>query len=146
MKLVIRPMQRGDLDTVLELEKRIFTDAWSRASFEAELKNNRYSRPLILELDGKMVGYAVAWIIFDELHIANFAIHPDYRRQGLGKYFLSDILSKFSQAEFAFLEVRRSNLPAIRLYESFGFRKIDVRKNYYRDGEDALVMVKDLRK
>lgn len=145
MKPTIRPMVAEDLDTITDLEQRIFTDAWSKRSFEAEL-SNKYSFPLVLESEGKIAGYAVVWHIYNEIHIANFAIHPDYRRMGLGKRLMQHILEKFDRADFAFLEVRKSNLPALRLYESFGFKTLNVRKKYYRDGEDALVMVKDLRK
>jgi ribosomal-protein-alanine N-acetyltransferase len=146
MNPTIRPMRPDDLDTVVELEQQIFVDAWSRSSFEVEIANNRYSFPLVMEWKGVIVGYAVIWHFLNELHIANFAIHPSYRRKGLGRQLMEHILQRFPDAEFAFLEVRRSNTAAIRLYESFGFRKINVRKGYYRDGEDALLMVKDLRK
>ncbi|RLD12886.1 ribosomal-protein-alanine N-acetyltransferase [candidate division KSB1 bacterium] len=146
MNWFIRPMTEKDLETIVALEKRIFSDPWSRSSFEAELVNKKYSYPLVMELDGKIVAYAVIWHFFEELHIANIAVHPEYRRMGLGKAFMEYILENFANAQFAFLEVRRSNKAAINLYESFGFKVLSVRKRYYRDGEDALVMVKDLRK
>ena len=146
MNPTIRPMTMEDLDTIVALEKRIFTDPWSESSFAAELVGKKYSFPLVMELDEKIVAYAVVWHFFDELHIANIAVHPDYRRMGLGKKFMEYILEKFGDAEFAFLEVRPSNTAAVKLYQSFGFKVLSTRKHYYHDGEDALVMVKDLRK
>ncbi len=145
MKVTIRPMVEADLDTIVELEQQIFVDAWSRSSFEAELENKKISHPLVLEADGQIAGYAVVWSFYQELHIANFAIHPDFRKRGFGTQLLKYIFDRFKDAKIAFLEVRRSNEPAIRLYQKFGFKALTVRKRYYRDGEDALVMVKDLR-
>ena len=146
MNPTIRPMTMDDLTTIVTLEKRIFTDPWPKSSFEAELISKKYSFPLVMELYNRIVAYAIVWHFFGELHIANIAVHPDYRRMGLGKMFLEYILEKFGEAEFAFLEVRQSNIAAIKLYQSFGFKVLSIRKQYYHDGEDALVMVKDLRK
>ncbi len=147
MKPLIRPMTMDDLDTIVALEKRIFSDPWAKSSFEAELLiNKKYSFPLVMELEGKIVAYAVVWHFFEELHIANIAVHPEYRRMGLGRKLMEYILEKFGNAEFAFLEVRKSNEAAVQLYRSLGFKVLNIRKGYYQDGEDAFVMVKDLRK
>ncbi|HHE54202.1 MAG TPA: ribosomal-protein-alanine N-acetyltransferase [Caldithrix abyssi] len=145
MKVKIRPMTLDDVGTVVRLEQQIFIDAWSKESFLSEILQKDYSHPLILEVEDQLAGYAIVWRYYDELHIANFAIHPDFRQRGLGKLLMRHILQEFGDATFAFLEVRKSNTAAINLYQAFGFRIIQVRKNYYRDGEDALVMLKDLR-
>ncbi|MHB2154135.1 ribosomal protein S18-alanine N-acetyltransferase [Calditrichota bacterium GD2] len=145
MNLKIREMRIQDLATIVELERQIFIDAWSEESFVSEIVSNDYSFPLVMEVNGQIVGYAVIWRYADEMHIANFAIHPEFRQRGLGKQFMRYVLKEFGDARFAFLEVRRTNEAAIRLYQSFGFRTMQIRKKYYRDGEDALVMVKDLR-
>ncbi len=138
----VRSMSDADLDTVVELEKQIFPDPWSRRSFEHELNNNPYALPLILEDNGKIAGYSIVWRIFEEFHIANFAIHPDRQGQKLGNYFLQKILSLKENCSYAILEVRESNYRAIRLYEKFGFRIILKRVRYYKNGETALVMQK----
>ncbi len=145
MKINIRPMTLDDVDQVVQLEHQIFIDAWSKESFIREVEGKEYAHPLVLEVDGQLAGYAIVWHYFDELHIANFAIHPDFRRKGLGKQLMRYILEQFGTAHFAFLEVRKSNVAAINLYRSFGFKAIQIRKKYYRDGEDAVVMFKDLR-
>ncbi|MBN2367010.1 MAG: ribosomal protein S18-alanine N-acetyltransferase [Calditrichaeota bacterium] len=138
----VRPMQDSDLDVVVELEKTVFPDPWSRISFEYELKSNPYSLPLILEHMGEIAGYAIIWRIFEEFHIANIAVHPNLQGRKMGSYFLRHILSLKENCSYAILEVRESNQRAIHLYENFGFNIIMKRTRYYRNGETALVMQK----
>lgn len=145
MSFTIRPMQLDDLESVHRLENQIFKDPWSLGNFRSELNNQKFSYPCILLDQGVIVGYSVTWFYGNEIHISNFAIHPEYRRKGLGEYLLNHILEKFADYEAAFLEVRRSNLAAINLYTKFSFNVLFIRKGYYRDGEDALVMVKYLK-
>lgn len=138
----IRRMQKDDIDTVVKLEKQIFPDPWSRTSFEYEIFHNSFSIPLILEHLNEIYGYAIVWKIYEEFHIANFAIRPDQQGKKLGNYFLEKILELHDDASYALLEVRESNFRAIRLYQKFGFRTIMKRLKYYRNGETALVMQK----
>lgn len=143
MKIKIRRMQFDDIKDVYHLEQRIFPDAWSLESFKANVKKRQNSYPCVMTIDSKIVGYAVIWHYAGEVHIGNFAIDPDFRRQGLGNHLLKFILQKFNQYEEIYLEVRRSNLPAIELYKKFDFEELYIRSAYYSsDGEDALVMVK----
>jgi len=142
IKPKIEKMTLAHLDDVIEIEKQLFTDPWSRRSFQFEILANQYSLPLVLLIDKKVIGYTIVWIIFGEFHIANIAIHPNYQRKGLGSYLLSEVLKKSVGLKHAILEVRESNLNAIRLYERFGFEKISVRRHYYSDGDDAIIMRK----
>lgn len=141
-KLVIQKMMARHLDDVLKIESRIFTDPWSRKSFQYEILANAYSLPLVLLMGETVIGYSIIWMIFEEFHIANFAIHPDYQGRGLGAYFFNEIMKKAVGVEYAILEVRDTNLKAIRLYEKFGFKKIVLRKHYYSNGDNAIVMRK----
>lgn len=141
-KPTIQKMLPKHLDDVLKIERRIFPDPWSRKSFTYEILANAYSLPLVLLMEETVIGYSIIWIIFEEFHIANFAIHPDYQRQGLGTYFFNEIMKKAVGLEYAILEVRDSNLKAIRLYEKFGFKRIMLRKHYYSNGDNAIVMRK----
>ena len=141
----IRKMTLAHLRAVVELEKQLFSDPWSRRSFQFEILANQYSLPLVLLLDKKLIGYAIVWIIFGEFHIANFAIHPDYQQKGFGSHLLKEILKKAVGLDYAILEVRESNLKAIRLYEKFGFERIAVRLRYYSNGDDAIIMRKWFR-
>jgi ribosomal-protein-alanine N-acetyltransferase len=136
----IRKMTLAHLDAVVQIEKQLFSDPWSRRSFQFEILANQYSLPLVLLLDKNLIGYGIVWIIFGEFHIANLAIHPDYQQKGFGSYLLKEILKKAVGLDYAILEVRESNLKAIRLYEKFGFERIAVRRHYYSNGDDAIIM------
>ena len=138
----LRRMNESDLDEVLTLEKQLFPDPWSRSSFEYEIGGNPFSVPLVLEIEDKMYGYAIIWRIYEEFHIANFAIHPEKQGQKLGTQFLENIFQLKGDCAFAILEVRESNARAIHLYEKYGFKVIMKRARYYKNGETALVMQK----
>jgi ribosomal-protein-alanine N-acetyltransferase len=140
--MVIRRMTENDLEEVTTLEHAIFSDPWSRNSFEFDLKNNPYSMPLVLEDDQQIAGYAIVWKIYEEFHIANLAIRPEQQGRKLGTYLLKEILNMHQDCAYAILEVRESNQPAIQLYQKFGFKTIMKRIRYYRNGETALVMQK----
>jgi ribosomal-protein-alanine N-acetyltransferase len=131
-----------DLDEIMEIEELSFATPWSRYAFlhEIDFPNSVFN---VIRIDGKLVGYGGLWHIVDEAHISNIAIHPNYRRKGLGRRLLTHLLKQAVErgATKATLEVRPSNMAAQRLYGSFGFEVIAVRKNYYADeGEDALIM------
>lgn len=144
MNLTIRRMQEDDLPTVHRLETTIFKDPWTYSNFQSEIENSTFSYPCVMLADQSVIGYAVVWYYSTEIHISNFAIHPNYRKKGLGERLLSHILQKFKTYETAYLEVRRSNYAAIRLYTKYDFKTLYTRSAYYSDGEDALVMVKHL--
>ena len=138
----IRRMEEGDLDRLAILESRCFSIPWSRAMLADELSNDR-ALYLVAACEGRIAGYAGAWIVFDEGHITNVAVDPDFRRSGVGRKLLSALLEGLAGAgvKAATLEVRRGNHPAIALYDAFGFTVEGVRRGYYADnGEDALVM------
>jgi len=142
---VIREMKDIDVDTVFELEKVIFTDAWSYKMIKDEVDGQYFKKPYVMILNEKIVGYAFIWIIDDEIHLNNFAIHPEFRRKGLGLKLISFIFDELHNYRVIFLEVRISNHSAISLYQKVGFRELLRRKGYYSDGEDAIVMQKKLR-
>ncbi len=141
---VIRRMRLKDVDQVAALEKAIFPRPWSRENFHRELTRNAVARYLVAEEEGRIIGYAGAWIILDESHITNIAVAEDARRRGVGRRLTGDLLALLSNlgAAYATLEVRVSNLPAQHLYQSLGFVSVGRRKRYYEDNqEDALLMV-----
>ncbi len=146
MKPIIRRMTDSDLPAILEIEHTVFSDPWRRESFEFEVHVNKFSFPVVMEWKGKIIGYAVAWEIFEEFHIADIAVHPDYQGQGWGKHLLEFLLQRARRigAQYAMLEVRPTNRRAIDLYRKYGFHEVGRRIRYYRDGEDALVMKKNL--
>lgn len=140
--IVIRDMTADDLNSVCRMEKLYFRSPWSINSFLAEL-NAPYSNSYILEKGSKIIGYAVAWFLEGEFHLANFAIDEKFRKQGYGLDFVKQLLdlARRKNCQYAFLEVRESNIPAIKLYEKLGFKIVGKRKNYYQaENEDALLM------
>jgi [ribosomal protein S18]-alanine N-acetyltransferase len=145
--LVIEEMRSKDLDEIMLIEEMCFPTPWPRQVFDMELKSPR-SFARVTRFDGVVVGYIVAWMIYDEVHVLNIAVHPDFRRMGIGENMLRDCLDFFLKkgAKHAILEVRRGNLGAKRLYEKLGFKSIGIRRGYYVDtGEDAIVMMLSMR-
>ncbi len=134
-------MKESDLPEVMRIEREVFQPGWSEQAFLNDLRNPS-ALYLVLRLDGKIVGYAGMWLIVDEVHITNVAVKPEYRGMGFAKRLILRLLHIARQRGMvrATLEVRISNTPAQKLYEKFGFRPVAVRKRYYSDGEDALIM------
>ena len=140
----IRRMRLDDLDAVTAIEAATFARPWSRDSFRQELERNVAARYLVAVKDGRVVGYAGAWIILDESHITNIAVEESERGQGIGRKLTEALIQYISNlgAAYATLEVRVSNERAQQLYKSLGFVSVGKRKRYYEDnGEDAFLMV-----
>jgi len=136
-------MTFNDLEQVIEIDQLSFSLPWPSRSFRFELVDNQASRCWVAELDGKVVGILIGWFIVDEIHIATFATHPDFRQRGIGKKLLSFALQSASDegAVFSLLEVRESNAAALKMYRQFGYVEDGRRENYYSDnGEDAILM------
>ncbi|RJQ09255.1 MAG: ribosomal-protein-alanine N-acetyltransferase [Bacillota bacterium] len=140
-------MKVTDLDEVLAIEHLSFPTPWSRAAYHRELVTNGYATYVVGRLDGRVVSYGGMWVILDEAHITNIAVHPDWRHAGLGRLTMAVLEAKAVElgAVRITLEVRVSNITARRLYDGLGYRGTGVRRNYYSDTrEDAIVMWKDL--
>jgi ribosomal-protein-alanine N-acetyltransferase len=148
-KLEIRPMGVKDVDQIIQIEKQAFPTPWTKRTYMAELLDNDRAYYFVARLHGRVVGYIGMWLIAGEGHITNLAVHPQFRRRGVG-WELLRALADFARsrgAESLTLEVRVSNSEAQRLYTKFGFIKSGIRRGYYLDnGEDALIMWKDLTK
>jgi ribosomal-protein-alanine N-acetyltransferase len=130
-----------DLAGVMELERMCFRTRWTREQLLLGLERHAF-RILGVRIRGVIVAYAAFSVISGEMELMNIAVHPFHRRKGLARLLLGDVLSicRAEKVEQGFLEVRRSNAPAIDLYEKFGFIQVGVRKNYYPDNqEDALL-------
>ena len=142
-KIVIEKMKSDDIANVVEVENNSFDIPWSKESFENELKN-KLAMYLVAKVEDKAVGYVGVWKIFDEGHITNVAVHPNYRGQGIGKSLISELLYLCEKEGInsLTLEVRKSNENAQNLYTKCGFYPIGIRKKYYENTEDAIVMEK----
>ncbi len=146
LKVAIEAMRLEDLDEVQQIEEASFTTPWPPNAYRSELMTNRLASYLVARADGRIVAYGGMWLMVDEAHITTFAVHPGWRRRGIGERLLLAFLdlAKERHAREATLEVRLSNLAARRLYEKFGFRPVGLRARYYSDNnEDALIMTTD---
>ncbi|MDK2798810.1 MAG: [ribosomal protein S18]-alanine N-acetyltransferase [Clostridiales bacterium] len=148
VQINITPMTLEDIDEVIKIEHASFTVPWSKESFESEIKNNKHAIYIVVKQENKVIGYGGMWKIFEEGHITNVAIHPDFRRKRIGSALMEAMIKTAVDNEITLLtlEVRESNIPAQRLYSKFGFEVVGKRKNYYADNnEDALIMNVELR-
>jgi len=144
--ILFEKMTVDDLDRVLEIEKLSYPTPWSRRAFESELRENAYAHYFVARQGGEVVGYIGMWVILDEAHITNIAVHPAFRRCGIGEALMRFSFDKARElgASRMTLEVRVSNLPAQTLYKKLGFQERGLRKGYYTDAnEDAIIMWKD---
>jgi len=140
-------MRLRDLDQVLRIERLSFSAPWSRAAFLSELLENDRARYFVARIGDQVVGYTGMWIIIDEGHITNVAVHPHWRNRGIATQLLDALhdVARANGVRRMTLEVRKSNIVAHTLYEKLGFRDAGIRRAYYRDNnEDAIIMWKEL--
>lgn len=141
--LQFRLMTLNDIPDVMVIEHEAFTMPWTEEAFQNELTNNHFAKYMVMELEGKAIGYAGMWTIMDEAHITNIAVREAYRGRKLGEKLLDELMrtAAYLGMERMTLEVRVSNLVAQRLYEKKGFESAGLRKGYYSDNqEDAMIM------
>ena len=143
--VVERLASPADLDGVLDIEAASFNNPTTREWYEGELKRPEVCFIYVLRTpDQPVAGFCAFWRVAEQIHINNLAIRPELRGQRLGSRLLQSVIAEATRlgATYATLEVRRSNLAAIRLYEQAGFSQAGVRPNYYtKPIEDALVLV-----
>lgn len=150
-RLKIGEYEEGDIDEIIRIERDSYLTPWSENLFRCEM-TSPISRLLVgrttEDKTGGVVGYVVYWRVDDEIHLHNIAVRRDMRRKGIASRLLEKAISgaRMEGGRWITLEVRRSNEPAQRMYEKFGFAVQGVRPGYYTDTkEDALIMSADLR-
>lgn len=139
MGVEIRWMIRRDLAEVLDIELRSFHFAWTEPEFIACLKQ-RNCIGMVAEHDGQIVGFMIYELLKSELHVLNFAVHPECRRQGVGSAMVEKLINKLSQQRrhVLSLEVRETNLAAQMFFRSCGLLAVDVLRDHYEESpEDA---------
>ena len=138
-------MAESDLDLVLRIEQTCFPRAWTRAHFHAEI-GSEHATPVVAELDGRVAGYLCLTVLLDEAEILDVAVDPALQRSGIGAALLTWTCDEAVRqgATLLRLEVRATSAPAIALYERFGFQRSGLRKAYYEDNIDAILMDKKL--
>lgn len=140
----IRAMTRSDIETVATIEADSHPlDAWSAEAFRAAVDEGQsYLCRVAEDTDAGVIGYAVTSLATDQADLQNLTVRADWRRRGLGRWLLDDILGEVARrgVREAFLEVRHDNGPAIGFYTSYGFAVVGRRRNYYASGVDGVVM------
>lgn len=142
------PLGESDMEELIELERLCFAYHWTREQFAMGLERGVY-RILGARCQGRLAGYIAFSLIEDEMEILNLAVHPDFRRRGLGQSLLAGAFAICAGKGIAksFLDVKASNTAAIDLYRKFGYEQIGVRKGYYPDTrEDALLFRHDFKR
>jgi ribosomal-protein-alanine N-acetyltransferase len=149
LSITIAAMAPSHLPHVLEIERLSFPTPWSPGLFLHELKLP-FSRVRVAHTSGNgnsaLVGYVCWWLVAEEAHILNLAVHPDHRRRGIAATFVDLVVADATEqkATCVTLEVRRDNVPAQELYGRFGFDECGVRRNYYGRGDDAIIMTRQV--
>ena len=137
----------ADLEGVLEVERESFSSPWTREMYAWELQNRAVCHIYIVRTpECAVAGFCAFWLVFDEIHINNVAVLPQWRGHGVGTRLLQHVLSEARRlgATRATLEVRASNHGALRLYDRLGFYVAATRRNYYSNPvEDALILWRD---
>jgi ribosomal-protein-alanine N-acetyltransferase len=148
----IVPMGQGDIEEVLEIEQSLFSAPWSRLSYESELAGTSAYNYIVKsekETNGtRIVAYSCFHLAADEMHVLKIAVHRKWQQKGIASRLLRECLDMAIEkgATIAFLEVRVSNLSAIKFYSKFGFQHVGTRPGYYSENrEDALVMIMKLK-
>lgn len=141
MEIQISKMSISNLQEIKDILFSDFDNFWTYTVFEAELKNPN-SQYYIATIDSEIVGFAGILKILDEMHITNIVTKISKRHQGIASKLLEKLIetSKLESASFLTLEVNECNATAIKLYEKFNFKKLGLRKNYYGQNKNALIM------
>jgi len=139
----VRPANEGDLAAIVRIERASFGDPWSEASFRSTFAHPQVVASVVEE-DGGVVGYSIAWIVGDEGELANLAVSPERRHAGLGGLLLDALLATVDAQGGAtiHLEVRAGNAAAQALYRSRGFTVAGRRKAYYQQPEEDAVLMR----
>ena len=148
MNITISDAAAEDLAGIENIERQCFSVPWTKEQLAAYLKNEHHELIAAKTADGTITGYVGMMYVLDEGYIANVAVSPEHRRQGIGSLLIAQLLRTADKLGLSFvsLEVRESNAPAIALYEKCGFSRAGLRKNYYeKPRENAIIMTNFLK-
>ena len=145
-KIRVRIAKSSDLDDIYDLDVQTFAMPWSKEALSYDILENDNAFVIVAEYEGEFAGYADIWTVLDEADLNSIAVRVDFRRKGIGDAIMLAMIEMLSTSGVATinLEVRVSNMPAIKLYKKYGFNECGVRPGYYLDnGEDALIMKRE---
>lgn len=144
--IAYRDMTLPDIEQVYAIECASFTQPWSVESLIGEVVENDVAHYTVADCGGRIVGYAGEWVMYDEAHMTNIAVIPEFRRMGVATSLILALMRNAAAlgAKRMTLEVREFNHGAQALYASLGFTKVGIRKRYYSDtGENAFILWND---
>ena len=143
---MIAPVQLHHLEEIVAIENISFKKPWSKIQIQSDIQSEMDSENWVYLMDELVVGYIFGWIVLDEFHLNNIAVHPDYLRRYIGKKLIQHIISKVisRNIKVILLEVSANNIPAQKCYKSIGFNPMGRREDYYAKGEDAILYYLDI--
>lgn len=143
--IIVSIMTLSDLDSINNILTYEFDDFWNYSVFKSELENEN-SKYVVAKLNNEIIGFGGIWFSVDDIHITNIVVKKIYRNQKIGSLILNTLIDmcKNQVQKYITLEVNSSNIPAQKLYQKFGFKIVGIRKKYYNNTEDAIIMTKDL--
>lgn len=143
--IIVSIMTLSDLDSISNILTYEFDDFWNYSVFKSELENEN-SKYVVAKLNNEIIGFGGIWFSVDDIHITNIVVKKTYRNQKIGSLILNTLINmcKNKVQKSITLEVNSSNIPAQKLYQKFGFKTAGIRKKYYNNTEDAIIMTKDL--
>lgn len=143
--ITVSIMTLSDLDSISNILTYEFDDFWNYNVFKSELENKN-SKYVVAKLNNEIIGFGGIWFSVDDIHITNIVVKKIYRNQKIGSLILSVLIDmcKNQVQNSITLEVNSNNIPAQKLYQKFGFKIAGIRKKYYNNTEDAIIMTKTL--
>ena len=143
---MIAPVQLHHLGEIAAIENNSFKKPWSKIQIQSDIQSEMDSENWVYLMDELVVGYIFGWIVLDEFHLNNIAVHPDCLRRNIGKKLMQHIISRviFRDIKVILLEVSANNIPAQKCYKSIGFTPMGRREDYYAKGEDAILYYLDI--
>ena len=145
-KIEIYKMSLLDLETIAKTLLSDFDDFWSVNTLKSELKNPN-SQYIVAKKNNNIVGFGGIWKSVDDIHITNIVVNKNFRKQNIGSKILTNLLQICKQEKditSITLEVNCTNIPAQKIYEKFGFKKVGLRKKYYNNTNDAIIMTMEV--
>ena len=143
---MIIPVELYHLEEIIAIENSAFNKPWTKNQFKNDILSDTDSENWVYIMDELVAGYIFGWIIHDEFHLNNIAVHPEYLRRSIGKELIRHIISRVISRDIKviLLEVSANNIPAQKCYTSIGFTPIGKRQDYYAKGEDAILYYLDI--
>ncbi len=145
---MIIPVELYHLEEIIAIENFAFNKPWTKNQFKNDILSDTDSENWVYIMDELVAGYIFGWIIHDEFHLNNIAVHSEYLRRSIGKELIRHIISRviYRDINVILLEVSANNIPAQKCYKSLGFTQMGARKDYYSKGDDAILYNLDITK